>query len=291
MSTVIANVASIDPSNQNTPKEKAKTKKRGKPGPKAGEARPTKYLPTERITFTKQLDILRAWAAASGSAGKVAKNDDVAEIIGMQPSTVSMANAFFASTGLLLKAEGGYIPSPEVMSFLRAYEWTPETAATKLAPVIGKTWFAEELMPKLAYAPMTTDSAIEFLGTACSAGRDYRLQLRILLDYLGNAGLIEWDGNQVRKGSKTAIPTTATVSESGDSMKPDNAPAPAQETAKRPVPAFFGTTEGAVNFNVSVRVDMGEFANWKAERIAAFFNGMAQVLAAKAQIEKVEEVK
>ena len=45
---------------------------------------------------------------------------------------------------------------------------------------------------------------------------------------------------------------------------------------------------GTVNFNVSVRVEMTEFATWKPERIAAFFNGMAQVLAAKANVEKAE---
>ena len=66
---------------------------------------------------------------------------------------------------------------------------------------------------------------------------------------------------------------------------PSNPP-PVSEASKRAAPTFFGTTEGAVNFNVSVRVDMGEFASWKPERIAAFFNGMAQVLAAKADVEK-----
>jgi succinate-acetate transporter protein len=33
---------------------------------------------------------------------------------------------------------------------------------------------------------------------------------------------------------------------------------------------------------------MGEFSNWQADRIAAFFGGIAQVLAAKAKVEKAE---
>ena len=32
-----------------------------------------------------------------------------------------------------------------------------------------------------------------------------------------------------------------------------------------------------VQFDVSVRVDMKEFAGWKPDRIAAFFSGIAQV--------------
>ena len=44
--------------------------------------------------------------------------------------------------------------------------------------------------------------------------------------------------------------------------------------------------EGAMRFNVSFTVDMAEMANWRADRIAAFFAGIAQVLAAKAEVEK-----
>jgi hypothetical protein len=36
---------------------------------------------------------------------------------------------------------------------------------------------------------------------------------------------------------------------------------------------------------------MGEFASWEPKRIAAFFNGMAQVLAAKADVENVVKTK
>src|SRR5437867_10717172 len=106
MSTTPASIASIASIETQTVKDKAKAKKKAKPGPKPATERPSKYLPTERITFAKQLDILRAWAAASGPAGKVATNDDVAEIVRMQPSTVSLANPFLASGGLIVKTDG-----------------------------------------------------------------------------------------------------------------------------------------------------------------------------------------
>ena len=41
-----------------------------------------------------------------------------------------------------------------------------------------------------------------------------------------------------------------------------------------------------MQFNVSVKVNMQEFAGWQAERVTAFFNGIAQVLAAKGALEK-----
>jgi len=266
-----------------------------KPAPKAGKvgsaaaaaSKPNKYLPTDRITFIRQLDLLRGWAAASGPNNKIVSNDEVAQIVKMATSTLSMNNAFYAQSGLLVKTDGGFIPAPEVFSFLRGYEWSPESAASKLAPVIVKTWFADALLPKLAFGPITTDEAIQRLADVCNAGPDYRGQLRFLLEYLTAAGLTEWDGNQVRKGS-TAMTATTTAPNTDIPQTPSNPP-PTAEPSKRVGPTFFGTTEGAVNFNVSVRVDMGEFATWKPERIAAFFNGMAQVLAAKADVEKVKD--
>lgn len=255
--------------------------------PARAASKPNKYLPTDRITFVRQLDVLRGWAAASGPTAKVISNNDVGEIVKMMGSTVSLNNAFFSQNGFLTKADGGYIPAPEVFSFLRAYEWSPESAATKLAPIIAKTWFADELLPKLAFGPLTTDEAIQRLADVCTAGPDYRGQLRFLLEYMTSAGLIEWDGNQIRKGS-TTVTVTSTAPNTDIVQTPSNPP-PSSDSSKRAAPTFFGTTEGAVNFNVSVRVDMGEFASWKPERIAAFFNGMAQVLAAKADVEKVNE--
>ena len=41
-----------------------------------------------------------------------------------------------------------------------------------------------------------------------------------------------------------------------------------------PIPA-------SIKIGLTVRVDLGEFTTWEADRIAAFFNGVAQVLAAQ----------
>ncbi len=272
------------------PKQQTRsTTRKAKPGPKPAGERPTKYLPTPRITFSKQLDILRAWAAASGPTLKVASNDAVAEIVKMNPSTVSLANPFLASGGLIIKTDGGYTPCQEVVSFLRAYEWSPETAAHKLAPVLAKTWFAEELLSKLAFGPMTEDETIQDLADAANAGPEYRGQLEMLLAYLAAAGLVQRDGNQIKKGVMSMSASLTAPTESPPSKQE---PIASQEVVAPPpkpvVASLFGTTEGAVNFHVSVRVDMGEFANWKPERIAAFFGGIAQVLAAKAKVEEAE---
>jgi hypothetical protein len=197
-----------------------------------------------------------------------------------------MANAFFSSIALLTKTEAGYIPSQEVLAFLRNYEWSPETAAQKLAPAVSKAWFAQELLNKLAFGPLTEDECIQDLADAATAGPDYRPQLRMLLEYLAAAGLIQRDGNQVKKGNVNM--TAASAAATNETPPPAPKQADQAQDLSKTMPSLFGTTEGQVQFNIAVKVSMGEFANWQADRIAAFFGGIAQVLAAKAKIEKPE---
>lgn len=111
----------------------------------------------------------------------------------------------------------------------------------------------------------------------------------MLLDYLAAAGLVQRDGNQIKKGPVNVVNVSASIGPQTDAAPAKQEPTSELPSTKVPlVPSLFGTTEGAVNFHVSVRVDMGEFANWKPDRIAAFFAGMAQVLAAKAKVEDEE---
>ncbi len=250
--------------------------------------RPTRILPTDRITFARQLDILRAYGALSGPAAKPITNADVASVVGMTPSTVSVSNAFFADTGLLQRTDKGYVPCPEVLAFQHAYEWNPETASQKLAPVLARTWFADALLPRLGFKPLEIRDAIQCLGEAATAGTEYESQLQVLVNYLHAAGLVEQEDNMVR-GSQSrppeSQPTTA-------DPPPTNTGSVSRDPPTRAAPqvstAFSRAPEGVVQFHISVKVDMAEFSNWSPDRISAFFSGIAQVLAAKGKVEDLE---
>src|SRR3712207_5082088 len=60
-----------------------------------GRSKPTKILPTTRMSLAKQFETLRAWAIASGD-GKGVNNQQVADIVGLRADTVTLGNAFFA---------------------------------------------------------------------------------------------------------------------------------------------------------------------------------------------------
>jgi hypothetical protein len=238
----------------------------------------TRSLATDRIRLDRQLQILRAFGALSAAASKAVSIAEVAEMTGMKASTIGIAIPFFVSVQLIQKNEAGYSPSAEVINMLRAHDWNTETAPQKLAPALRRTWFAEELLPKLAFGPMAEGQAIQKLGELACAGPEHEPQLRMLIEYLASVGLIERDGGVLKKAAK---------SEDVGIPEPEQSTLPQKELPRSKVnTAFSQNPSGSVEFNIAVQVDMSEMATWQADRIAAFFGGLAQVLAAKADIER-----
>ncbi len=201
----------------------------------------------------------------------------------MTSSTISLANAFFVDSGLLTRTDFGLVPTDSVVAFSRAWDWSPATAAQKLAPVLQRTWFAELLFPLLRFRALSEDEAISELGGHANAGKDYRPQLKTLIDYLETANLVKRENGSVRlvggDGTTTApAPTDAQPTRENEPSSAGRSPTLAT--------SFAQATQGIINFHVDVRIDMAEFSDWSADRISAFFSGVAQVLAAKSALEK-----
>lgn len=245
--------------------------------------KPTKTIPTDRINPAKQLDILRAYAAASNNGTRPATVNEVAEIVKMAPTTVSTANAFLNSIGLIQRSDAGaYMPSAEALAFLRAYEWNPETASHKLGSTLKDSWFGIAILPRITFGPIDEEQAVGLLADAATAGPEYKKELRAILDFLVLSGLILREGGQIKMAK------TAAVQEPSIGPKLEPKPHAEQETRApgKNVNTALRSTGGGVTFNVDVSVDMAEFATWRPERIQAFFRGIAEVLAAKADVEK-----
>jgi hypothetical protein len=168
------------------------------------KVRPVRPLPTDRVGFDKQLVILRAYAKASATAdGQAVSNSDVAEYAHLHMGSVSSCNPFFIEIGLLSREGLRNRPSPAVVEFDQAAEWNPEKAAWKLAPAIEQSWFGQAMLRRLSLrASMPKGAAIEALAEEARAGKEYRLSLEMLLDYLRVAGVISYDGTTVQKAAR-----------------------------------------------------------------------------------------
>ncbi len=273
-----------------TPPEAATTK--------VAKPKPTQVLPSGKITLAKQLAVLRAYAAVSGQNAKPAKTIEVADVAKTTANTISTANPFFQATGLIQRIEGGFVPSAEVLAFAHAYEWdsTDTTASHKLAPLIAGTWFAQEVLKKLSFGGgrMKESEALTSLAQYASAPSDCKPQVKVLIDYLEASGIVQRDGDELKKGS-----AASTTNRERQPSTPTGPPPPPSEPEHRDAQhrdvqparssvntAYSQMAGGAVQFNVTVKVDMNEFSGWQPERIAAFFHGIAEVLTAKGGMER-----
>lgn len=271
------------------------------PVAKVVRPKPTQILPTERITLAKQLAVLRAYAAASGQNAKPVKTGEVSEIAKTQATTISSANPFFINTGLIQKTEGGFVPSAEVLAFAHAYEWdsTDSTASYKLAPLFAPMWFAQEILKKISFGggKLSESDAITSLAQYAAVPPECKNQVKLLVDFLEAAGLVQREGDYLKKGSAAGAGARSAHQTPTQGNTPTPPPPPsepehhetphreAQPTRSSVSTAFSQMTGGAVQFNVTVKVDMKEFGGWQPERIAAFFHGIAEVLAAKGGME------
>jgi len=258
-------------------------------GSEKSRSKLTKALPTDRLSYEKQLLVLRCFAiGASGDSSKPVQNGELAKLSSVGTASVGLNNTFFADAGLITKIGLGYVPSAEVVSYERAYQFNQETAGQKLAPALRRSWAGVALVPKLGARPMGEEEALGELAAACNAGPEHKPQLRTLLEYLALASLVERDGTMVRQGRLAR--------DDGPAARPaaDSVPSP-QEPAtppgvQRAVSTSFAANPnagaaGGLNLAVNIQVDMAEMGTWPPQVVSAFMAGLAQVITAKAAAE------
>jgi hypothetical protein len=192
--------------------------------------------------------------------------------------------------GFLERNGDATMPTKPVLEFAQAYNWSPDTAPKKLAPIIRRAWFGELLIEKLAFRSMQEDEAIAELAGAISAGTELKSQVGTLIEYAIATGLVRRDGSTLSLGESAEAPESTLSRQEKSQQGPDqrdSAPLTARSSSASTSTSFM-TTEGAVQFHVSIRVTMQEMAGWTPDRISAFFAGLAQVLAAKKGAEEIE---
>lgn len=185
------------------------------PATRASKRKPTKALPNNRLVFSKHLDILRGYVAASGLDKKPVSNDDVAKVVNIHAGSISNCNPFFNNIGLIRRDKNGYIPSDDVIAYAERYKWDSDKSALKLEPIIRNSWFAAALLPKLSFRPLSRDEAIGFLAEESNAAPEYKQNLELLIDYLRVAGLVSVDGDTLSLSDVTKVTPDTSSQNSG----------------------------------------------------------------------------
>lgn len=162
-------------------------------------SRLTKTLPTDRIAFAKQLEVINALPVAQSKIDAPFSFKEVADLIGMSESTIAQMSAFLGDVGLVQRVDGGrFTICSELNDFERVRGFSPEKAWLKLKPLFERSWFGQELLPRLRLRDVTVDEAVEALAEACSADNSHKDQLTLATVFLEKAGLVVKEGNMLR---------------------------------------------------------------------------------------------
>lgn len=235
-----------------------------------------KSLPTDRVGFDRQLEVLRAYGAIAADEGKTGA--EVAKAVGIHAASVSVCNPFFTESGLIERSGVGNKASADVAAYHRAMGWEASTAGEKLAPTLRNTWFWKAIAPRLSLKPMEEADALKVLAEACGAGKKYRGQLALILDYAATGGLVIRDGSVIRQGPQ-ANPGVEPVSP----PKPKVDEAAPQGEVQPPPPPRTQAKGQLISFDVSIQLNHEDIAGWSPDQIKEFFNGVALVIGARKQ--------
>jgi hypothetical protein len=200
----------------------------------------SKVLPTTRIAFAKQIQMLRAFGASYVATSKPVTSVQVAELVEIHESTARLVNAFFLDVGLMVKSEQanlGFVPSGDVIAMHRAYEWSQQNPERKLYPTFKDTWFAKALTTKLMFRGSLDESeAVGILADAAQAGPEYRAQLAVAIAFLESSGVVERDGIMLRlaKPDAQANDPKPQIEDKPTPRQPVNEPSEAMRVVRLP---------------------------------------------------------
>ena len=229
-------------------------------------------LPSARLLMEKQLLALRAYGTVARDRG--VSMQELAKTVGVHESNLSTCNPFFAEVGFIERFDGGYKASAATVMFAEACEWDDARAPEKLASTLERSWAWTALGPRVQFRSIEEDEAIRILAEDARAPKEARGQLRVVLDYLVLARLLVRDGTGLKRAEGRS-----------NSGQPSDAPRPEatrqDAPAVEPRPVSRPVSGGGVQFDVSINIDMADLAQWSPDRIAAFMEGLAKVIAAK----------
>ena len=189
----------------------------------------SKVLPTDRIAFERQVEILRAYAVCSeSSGGKPVSNAQAGSALkpAFSASTLGVAVPFFTDVGLISRSGSDFVPSAALLGYNQAVALSVLEAKRKLRPLFENTWFCRVLSPRLQLNPQPFEDCVGVLAIEAKAGPEHLPRVRPLINFLELAGIVSISG------------TTVT-------FVPANGEAPASSAQKLPpsVPETFSTEE------------------------------------------------
>lgn len=261
-------------------------------------ARPKRGLPTDRMHFDRQVEVLRTFGRLSGANKRPVDSSDVAGVMGVTAATAGLSTRFFVEAGWLEQPQKGkYAATDALLEYTRSPrddESSECEAATWLAETVVNSWSWAALKPLLVNRrSVPKRDAQMVLIREAGAEQGHKGQIDNLLAWLDFAGLITVDQDTV-----ALAPEGHENGEAGSGVNApeeaenDQPPAPEREEGQATGRnAVSGPTTGqqageqpvVLSFHFSVQMTAADLACLDAEQIRAVYEGVGSVAAITAQ--------
>lgn len=261
-------------------------------GRSASKARPERPIPTDRLKFDNQVEVLKQVASMSGNNRKGVDAETMSAAINLRGGTGGLNSRFFRAAGWFeAVGRGEYTASDGLLQYWRHINVDPEdhqAATAGMRSEVKRSWFWDVVGPMLENGhPVREKAMLLQLATAANA-TDHRAQLETIIDWLVWVGLVRRDGESVVLATAVAAKAGNEISE----VEPDNADnadnagvdeAIAERETDRvdsgePPARHTGIGDDAIiSFNVSVRLTANDVQNLSEEQMH-FVMGLAEKL-------------
>ena len=173
------------------------------------KARADRSLPTDRLSFDKQVDVLRAIAQMSGSNRRPVTAEDLSASIGLRGNTGGLSNKFFRDSGWVVSAgRGMYTATDPLLEYHRHLNVDPQDmggARRHLAGAARDSWYWE-VVEQLLDGGARQTMILHALSKAAGA-YDHMPQLQLILTWLEWLGLVRREGDLVLMGNAEVGPS------------------------------------------------------------------------------------
>jgi hypothetical protein len=250
---------------------------------KAQKQRSDRSLPTDRLSFEKQIEVLRVIAQISGNGRRPVTAEDLSASIGLRGNTGGLSNKFFRDSGWVESAgRGMYAATEPLLEYHRHLNVDAQDvvgARRYLAVAAQGSWYWDALDPMLDEGGARPTLALHALSKAAGA-YDHTPQLLQILTWLEWLGLVRREGELLFRAGERHVGGVDDASPELDGLELEQETEPAAgEPAERPedsdvpsVPDASGQrvpneTPALVSFSFNVRITADDAAKLTAEQL------------------------
>lgn len=261
-------------------------------GRSASKARPERPIPTDRLKFDNQVEVLKQVASMSGNNRKGVDAETMSAAINLRGGTGGLNSRFFRASGWFeAVGRGEYTASDGLLQYWRHINVDPDdhqAATAGMRSEVKRSWFWDVVGPMLENGHPVREKAILLQLATSANATDHRAQLETIVDWLVWVGLVRRDGESVVLATAPKLGNEIREVETDDADDNEGVDEGVDEgvaehefdrveSGDPPARHTVIDDDAIISFNVSVRLTANDVQNLSEEQMH-FVMGLAEKL-------------